>query len=1080
MRFFYTFILIFLFHHTEGQILKNIGTIPFVNNYTADDYGAEKQNFSIIQDKRGLIYVANIDEAVLVFDGTQWNRISVPNTPVISLCKAFNDTIYVGAKNDFGYLEPTLDFGLKYHSFKDKVPEHQRIFGKIWQVDYAKDSTIIFLSSDYLFFYKNGRLSKLSIDSIAKNSLFLRMFKIRDEIYFSLKYKGLYKYDKGSLRFIPESEKLWPTMTMLPYPSEQILIFSFFDGFFLYSKKGIKKIKTPIDNYLIRNVYRAIPLTNRYYAFALVKGGVLITDLMFRPIQMLDLNSGLFNDKVQNLFLDKDNDLWLALDNGIASVHLFSPFTLFDYNYGFKKSTKIFNALLYKDTLYIANSDGLYAKQWLNYEDKTRDLNNFVQVKNSNTKTYVIKKVDDRILASSDLGLYEIENGKAHFIIGDRTVRNFIQLRSNPDVIIGVSNSLLLFKRDKEGNWNFIKNIEKFNYPLRYIAEDSTGFIWGSESTFGVYKIYLNKTYDSVVNIIVYNRENGLHGLPAEYKNFVFSLDDEIVIATIKGLYTYNKHTDLFMPMQKLNDVIGQEGPINFVYKDTKGNIWFKQQLIDKEQKNWMLGMLKKTDTGYQLIKEPFYIFMNKVFSFTEINNHVYIIGSEGGFIHYDSHIDEDWQRPFDALVRRVKIINEDSVIYEGYYPQSNVPVLKYKYNNLRFVFSANSYRFPEKIVFSYFLKGYDKDWSIWTKENVKEYSNLPAATYTFYVKARNLFGKESVPDKFVFVINAPWYLTIWAFILYFLLAGLLIWLIVHLYTLRLRKQKEYLEEQVRLRTLEIEQQKHEIELQRDLLAKQNKEIRLKNKDITDSIEYAKRIQTAILPLEENIKKYLPESFIFYRPRDIVSGDFYWFAYKNEKIIIAAIDCTGHGVPGAFMSMIGAEILNTIVISQGITDAAEILNLKNKYIRSALKQDTSDNQDGMDMALCIIDKKKGVLEFAGAKNPLIYITKDGQLHKIRGDRQSIGGFQYTKIVSFKKHIIKIDTPMYFYIFSDGYQDQFGGPDRQKFMVRNFEKLLASIYHLSMDEQKRILTETLEAWMSDLSQTDDILVIGFKL
>ncbi len=1082
MRTFALIILLLISQIGQAQILKNIGNIPFVVNFTADDYRAEKQNFSVIQDDRGLIYVANIDEAILVYDGSQWSRIPVPNTPVISLCKSYDNTIYVGAKNDLGYLKHTPVHGLVFKSLKKIVPEKQRVFGKIWQVNYTKDSTIIYLSSLYLFFYKNGKLKTLFIDSVSRRSLFLRMFKVNGNVYFSLKYKGLYRYTPDSLVFIKGSKKLWPAMAMLPYPQNQILIFSFFDGFFLYDGSRIKKIQTPVDSFLLRNVYRAIPVTDRYYAFALVSGGVLITDLMLRPVQYLDVNTGLYNDKVQNLFMDKDDNLWLALDNGIAAVHLFSPFTLFDHNYGFKKSTKTFSAFLCKDTLYVANSDGLYARRWYDYEDKTKPLDPFVQIQNANTKTYIIRKVGNSILASSDLGLYQVRGGRAYFITNDRTVRNFIQLKSNPDIIIGVSNSLLLFHRDKRGLWHFVQNVKNFSYPIRYITEDTSGFIWGSESTYGVYKIYLNQDYDSVEKVVVYNDENGLHGLPAQYKNFVYQLGDKVVFTTIKGFYEYDKSSDQFVPISMFNRVIRRQDPINFAFQDTKGNIWFKQQITDKDQKHWILGVLQKVDTGYRLVTQPFAPFMNKVFSFTQLTDDSYIIGSEGGFIHYDSRINEDWQRPFEALIRTAKIINADSVIFMGYDSQGDkdIPVLKYKYNNIRFVFSADYYRFSKYLEYSYFLKGYDQTWSNWSHENVKEYSNLPAGTYTFYVKARNIYGKESTPDSFSFIIKPPWYLTVWAFILYALIAGLIIWLIVYLYTLRLRKQKEYLEEQVRLRTLEIEQQKHEIEVQRDLLAKQNEEIRRKNKDITDSIEYAKRIQKAILPLEETIKEHLPESFILYRPRDIVSGDFYWFAYKNGKIIIAAVDCTGHGVPGAFMSMIGAEILNTIVLSQNVTDAAEILNLQNKYIRAALKQDTSDNQDGMDMALCVIDKEKGIVEFAGAKNPLIYITKDGELHKIRGDRQSIGGFQYTKQVNFTKHTIEIDSPMWFYIFSDGYQDQFGGAERRKFMTRNFYDLLHSIHDLPMDEQKRVLEETLETWMGGTSQTDDILVIGFKL
>ncbi len=1077
------FLLISIFSH--GQILKNVGIIPFVNNYTAEDYKGGKQNFSIIQDKYGLIYVANSDEAVLVYDGAQWTRIRVPNTKVISLCRSFDNTIFLGAKNDLGFLEKTDDYGLKFHSLRELIPEKDRVFGKVWQVDYTRDSTIVFLSSNYLFFYKNGKLRVLDIDSVVtssqRQSYFLRLFKVYDDLYISIQYKGIFRYTADSLQYIPGSRQLWTSMAMLPYPSHQILIYSLYNGFYLYDGKTFRKIQTPVDTFLIRNIYRAIPVTDKYYAFALISGGVLITDLMLRPIQIIDTRTGLYNDKVQNLTMDRYDNLWLALDNGIASVNLFSPFTVFDQNYGFKRSTKIFGALLSGDTLYIANSDGMFLRPWTGYENKLLTWEKFSHVQGVNVKTFVIRKIDGDILAACELGLYKEQDGKAVFIVKDRSIRNFIQLHTNPDIIIGVSNALILLKRDKKGNWVFKGNIKGFNYPIRYIAQDKNGVFWGSEETYGVYKILFTSDYDSVKHVQVYNQSNGLHGLPASYKNFVYPLGDDVAFATIDGIFKYLPEKDSFVKIPDINQAIKDKGPINFLYQDSYGNIWFKQQVEGRDRKNWELGQLKKTDTGYILIKAPFLPFRNKIFSFVQLDKYTYLIGSEGGFIHYDSRLSEDWQRPFQAFIRTVKIMEADSLIYEGYFEQGDkIPVLPYRFNGLRFVVGADFYSFPKSIEYSYFLKGYNDNWSPWSTENVKEFSNLPPGTYTFYVKARNIYGVESVPASFSFTIKPPWYLTVWAFIAYVIITVLIVWGIVYLNTLRLRKQKEYLEEQVRLRTIEIEQQKHEIEVQRDLLAKQNEEIRRKNKDITDSIEYAKRIQTAILPLEENIKKHLPESFIFYRPRDIVSGDFYWFAYHKGKIIIAAVDCTGHGVPGAFMSMIGAQVLNTIVLSKGVTDPAEILTLQHKYIRAALKQDTSDNQDGMDMALCVIDKEKGILEFAGAKNPLIYITKDGELHKIRGDRQSIGGFQYTEHVEFTKHEIVIDSPMWFYIFSDGYQDQFGGPERRKFMTRNFHELLHSIHKFPVDEQKRLLQETLEAWMAGYSQTDDILVIGFKL
>ncbi|MCK4661318.1 MAG: tetratricopeptide repeat protein [Bacteroidales bacterium] len=265
------------------------------------------------------------------------------------------------------------------------------------------------------------------------------------------------------------------------------------------------------------------------------------------------------------------------------------------------------------------------------------------------------------------------------------------------------------------------------------------------------------------------------------------------------------------------------------------------------------------------------------------------------------------------------------------------------------------------------------------------------------------------------------------------------------------------------------------------------------NIDITRSINYAQRIQNALLPPAENLNKFLPESFILFKPRDIVSGDFYWFAKTKKEhskklsvtdnfiddFIITAVDCTGHGVPGAFMSMIGFNLLNEI-LTKGIIEADEILNELHNGIRSALKQEKTENKDGMDMTLCRIKKSKNILEFSGAKNPLVYI-KNGELIRIRGDREGIGGTQKEGKRIFTKHTIEIDQPISFYIFSDGYADQFGGKDGRKFMFKPFRELLVKIHEKPMNEQKDILEKNIKEWMGDeYSQIDDILLIGFKL
>ncbi|OJJ14001.1 hypothetical protein BKI52_44860 [marine bacterium AO1-C] len=303
----------------------------------------------------------------------------------------------------------------------------------------------------------------------------------------------------------------------------------------------------------------------------------------------------------------------------------------------------------------------------------------------------------------------------------------------------------------------------------------------------------------------------------------------------------------------------------------------------------------------------------------------------------------------------------------------------------------------------------------------------------------------------------------------------------------QIQQQKDEIEE----KNTELTQVNEEIATQRDLLEGKNREIININQDLTESILYAQQIQEAMLPSKSLIQQHLPESFVLYKPRDIVSGDFYWFtAFNNDKgdtkqLLLAAVDCTGHGVPGALMSMMGNELLNEIVEVRGVTEPGEILQQLHLGVTKALKQRENDNRDGMEMALCSIDLENKRLHFAGAKNSLVIIG-NGQLTEIKGDKRPIGTQLFADSEVFTTHTISLDAqPKRFYMFSDGFQDQFGGPMNKKFMANRFRKYLLEIAVQPMQAQKQLLEDKLTQWKNSQNekpepQTDDILVIGFQI
>lgn len=302
----------------------------------------------------------------------------------------------------------------------------------------------------------------------------------------------------------------------------------------------------------------------------------------------------------------------------------------------------------------------------------------------------------------------------------------------------------------------------------------------------------------------------------------------------------------------------------------------------------------------------------------------------------------------------------------------------------------------------------------------------------------------------------------------------------------QLKESEQRLEAKVLERTQEVIKQNKEIQKQRDEIEEKNKSLQVLYQNVTDSIRYAKRIQQSILPPLDIIQQSLQESFVLYKPKDIVSGDFYWMDNSMKDVVwIAAVDCTGHGVPGAFMSIIGYNSLNLIINeSKPTVSAAKVLDRLKEMVSQALRQtqDGDSSKDGMDIALCKVDKKKRVIEFAGAFNPLLFVkaSQPEELQEIKGNKFPIGIYLQDEEHSFTNHLIPYEPGDMYYIFSDGYADQIGGPKGKKFMIKNFRTLLAQIYPEPVDKQREILTSTLEQWKSDYEQVDDILVIGFRL
>lgn len=301
-------------------------------------------------------------------------------------------------------------------------------------------------------------------------------------------------------------------------------------------------------------------------------------------------------------------------------------------------------------------------------------------------------------------------------------------------------------------------------------------------------------------------------------------------------------------------------------------------------------------------------------------------------------------------------------------------------------------------------------------------------------------------------------------FVLYGALVIALALIFIRAQTRSLIKTRKLLKEKERA-LLQIERQRSELEY--------------KNKSITDSLNYAQRIQEALLPSELYLKQYFKESFILYKPKDIVSGDFYWIGEKKDRVIVVAADCTGHGVPGALMSMIGNDMLDKIINTENIVQPGKIIDRMNKALELifAREKNIGDTiRDGMDIGICSIDLKKRKLEYSGAFFPL-YLMRDNRLLEQKGDKFTLG--MTPQGMQFSNNEMELEENDMLYLFSDGYVDQFGGDENKKFMYRRFKYLLLTIHNFPVSDQKAILEENIKTWMAGNPQVDDIMVIGFR-
>ncbi|MBL4624778.1 MAG: SpoIIE family protein phosphatase [Flavobacteriales bacterium] len=449
--------------------------------------------------------------------------------------------------------------------------------------------------------------------------------------------------------------------------------------------------------------------------------------------------------------------------------------------------------------------------------------------------------------------------------------------------------------------------------------------------------------------------------------------------------------------------------------------------------------------------------------------------GTVGGVTRYQKKFDLENKIEPVTLIARLRVQFKDQPMLENL-------VLGYDENHLMFDFTGISHTAPKKVRYKFRLKGLDEEWSPELAETFTTYSNSPDGEYIFQVLSCNNHKKWNVePTEFHFVITPPFWKTWWFIIVSSLIISLVVFTYLRSRTIRFKREKEMLEQKVNERTKELNEQNEKLESAKLVIEKNRDDLEEKNRDITDSITYAQRIQQGMLPADDVIKDSFNDCFVLYRPKDIVSGDFYWLQEADGKTFFAAVDCTGHGVPGAMVSVLGYNALNRSIREFGRRTPASILEKLNDIVIETFSQSNDEVRDGMDISLCCIyqEGKSWKLEYAGANNPVwIYKHQSEEIEEIKADKQPIG--VYDARVPFTNNKIDVESGDVIYLFSDGFADQFGGERGKKLKGRKFKEILREIGKQPMQQQHDRMNEEFDAWKANYEQVDDVCIIGIRI
>lgn len=1050
--------------------------------FSQNDFKSGAQIWSGSQDNNGSIFFGNND-GLLMFNGVTWKLINcdsvhsgaksvqaVHKTKVSKVFTSKSGKIYVGRKDNFGEIQYSKKGETVYHPLFISKKENE--LGQVWNIfEFGKN--VFFIGEKKIFQYDGKKLRLVKI-SVVEQFTCKTAGRIDEGILLA------YRNDDPNInerKYIYYNTKTGSSHEMgLPAGVDYLSIsgsHKIDNAWYIFNLNGevykarvknnrVSWIKTSEGHFAVLKgkIVNAVKYHKGYFYIATEEGAIIL-DKSGHLVRKFDLNDGMENLAVYDLFHDIENNLWLCQDNGIHFFETSSPITYYDKSSGLIDFISRFNVIDQKP--YLATASDIWTPK---IENNRRNFRSLMILKQQvfDMNTYETD-FGRKTIAIGFNGVFEVDVKSSR---SERISEEYAWItHQNPfnrnEIFVGLETGLGKLTITS-GGWKYQSLIPDLNGDIISLATCKGKLVFGAANKgVFVYDIRSGK-YEKI-------KVPGGRNINTQY--VVECFQDKVYVGMETGMYCLNDDFKTMLPFKELKGKFMGDShlQIHRIINEDDEKLWVMIHL-EKGEKEFEHGWLEVKNGKWTWTSWPFeQISLNKdplAFDIAKVSNKEIWFCAGSSIFSYNPEAIRNFKTKFTVSFDEL-IINKVLKVYDPLRAES-LGKLDYANNTMKFVFHANSYMGLKQMKYRYRLDDYMDDWTEWSELNFADFKKLSEGTYTLKVQAKNIYGFESEVLEFSFTILPPWYRTWWAFMFYVITFFILIYITIRLSIKRVKNQNIRLEAIVKERTSEIAQQNQQLEMQKE-------EIQQKTQDIVDSIVYAKRIQETILP-SERLDKMFEEYFVFYRPKDIVSGDFYWARQKGNLAIFSAIDCTGHGVPGALVSIVGNASLLRCVNEHRLTEPSDILNKHREIVvKSFVSKGNTDVKDGMDMSLCVLDQETLIMKYSGANNECV-IIRNKEIIELKPDKQPIG--QFSHATPFTQHEIQLEPGDGVYQFTDGYVDQFGGEKGKKLKSRPFKEMLLEISHLPMKDQEKHVREFFDSWKGDFEQVDDVCVFGVKI